>query len=279
MGQQTYQIGRCARTEPVIVDAALAESIEQTERIVYIRQPVAEMIPVILQFQPLTHLLCRTTVIRSHACYRLRKITVQLLLCYSAKRLVVHAHADVIGLVETAENTHLRELGHTRQKHELKVTVGSLEYRIETLQYVPVAVFQRGVYIEHIQYRLVVLINQHYGTAAALFVGGTEHFCKAIAQAKFLLTARKTILTLPFGNIEPQFILQLTGIGIIPSVEIHMKYRIDIPVLLQELHGQTAEQLLTSLIIVLQRRDQQALPETAGTAQETDTALVGQPVD
>ena len=45
MGQQPYQIGRSSRTEPVIVDAALAESIEQTERIVYIRQPVAEMIP------------------------------------------------------------------------------------------------------------------------------------------------------------------------------------------------------------------------------------------
>jgi len=55
-----------------------------------------------------------------------------------------------------------------------------------------------------------------------------------------------------------------------------MKYRVYIPFRFQLLHGQSLEQLPAPQVIVLQGRDQQALAEPPGTAQEIDVTFVGQ---
>ena len=46
-----------------------------------------------------------------------------------------------------------------------------LEYGIESLQYVPVTVLQFIVHIQHIQYRLVILVDEYHSSVARLFMG------------------------------------------------------------------------------------------------------------
>ena len=67
---------------------------------------------------------------------------IQLIFGDSAKGFKITAHADVLGLVESAENAHLRELGDSRKQYELQMFVSSLEYRIKSFQHVSMMVFQ-----------------------------------------------------------------------------------------------------------------------------------------
>ena len=90
------------------------------------------MITVILQFQFfycffLSHAVCLSKfldlILEHHE---------QLVLRYAAKCVVSRVIADVIRLVESAENTDLRELSHTCKQHELKMFVSEFEHAVET---------------------------------------------------------------------------------------------------------------------------------------------------
>ena len=52
----------------------------------------------------------------------------------AAQGFIFTAHADVVGLVETAEHAYLRELRHAGEQYELQVLVGILEDPVESPQ-------------------------------------------------------------------------------------------------------------------------------------------------
>ena len=157
-----------------------------------------------------------------------------------------------------------------------QVAVGGLEDGVETLQHVAVAVFQLGIHIQHVEYRLVILVNEHHAAAARLLVDGSQHFRKAVAAAQLLLAAGQAVFLLPLRHQEINLLLQLARVGKVGAVEVHMKHGVSLPLRLQPLDGQPLEQLLAPLEVVLQGRHQQALAEAARAAQEVNLAFVRQ---
>ena len=63
------------------------------------------------------------------------------------------------------------------------------------------------------------------------------------------------------------------GGEVFADAEIDVQHRIALPVLLQTLHSQPSEKALFPLEVSFERRDEQALAETTGTAEEIN--LVG----
>ena len=130
------------------------------------------------------------------------------------------------------------------------MAVGRLEYGVEAFQHVAVTVLQRSVGIEHIQYRLIVLVNQHHAAAPRLFVGCFEHTGKAVAHAHIAF-GLYAVLLFPSGHVTLQYGLQFAGIEEISPVEVHMEHRIHFPFRFQPFDGQSAKQFLASLEILL----------------------------
>ena len=180
----------------------------------------------------------------------LPEVLVDFFLRDAAQGFVTGIHTDVLRLVETAEHADLRKLGYTCQQHKLQVAVGRLEYGVETFQHITVTVFQRSVGIEHIQYRLVVLVNQHHAAATRLFVGSFEHTGKAVAHTHIAF-GLYAVLLFPSGHVTLQYGLQFTGIEEISPVEVHVEHRIHFPFRFQPFDGQSAKQFLASLEILL----------------------------
>ena len=76
-----------------------------------------------------------------------------------------------------------------------------------------------------------------------------------------------------FGiQIIMQNLIQTLRSIILLDVQIQMQNRISDPVLFQLLHRQTFKQLLLTLKVSFQGRDEQALSETSRTAQEVVTS-------
>ena len=238
------------------------------------------MITVILTLQPAHHLLHSDALLSGQRPYRLRKVMLQFLLRDAAQCLVARIHAEVSRLVKSAEHTVLRELRHPRQQHEPEVFVRRLEHRIESLQQLTVAVLQRplltvhpdhNALIQHIQYRLVILVYQHHATTASTKMGLAEDVCKTATQV--CIGRDFPIHPLPFCHIILQPSFQCLFLHEHRPVEVHVKHRIFRPFLLQFLQGKPLEQVLPSLEISLQRGHQQALAKTAGTAEEINLPL------
>ena len=132
MVQQADQIGGCAAGEPIVTECLFGKRVQQAERIVHIRQVAAEMIAVIPVLQHVQHPFFSNLIFYRQCLDRLGKVMLQFFLRDAAKRFILLVHADVARLVEPAEHTYLRELGHARQQHELKVFIRQFKGGIET---------------------------------------------------------------------------------------------------------------------------------------------------
>ena len=176
MRQQTDKIGRSTALEPIIVNPAGIKRIEQAERIVDIRHSVAEVITVILRLKHIQHFIIRASVGLRQLLYRLSEITFQFLLRYTAKSLILGVHADVFGLVETTEHTHLRKFCHTGQEDKLQVFIRPLEGRIKTFQNVTMLFLQVLVIVQDVKNRLVVFIHQHHSTQTRFLISRFQQF-------------------------------------------------------------------------------------------------------
>src|SRR5574344_541234 len=62
----------------------------------------------------------------------------------------------------------------------------------------------------------------------------------------------------------------------VSAIEVQMEYRIDRPLLLQLVDGQSLEQRLVAQEVVLQRRDKQTLPKSPWATQEIDLPILGE---
>ena len=187
-------------------------------------------------------------------------------------------HTDVERLVETAEHTDLGKLGHSGQKYKLKMLVSAFEYGVETFQDITVLFLKTCIYIEHIQDRLVIFINQHHSTETSLFMNVFQNLNETQAQRKFPI-GFKMKLTFPWSDIAPYPLLQYSFFRKISTVKIDMEYRIDLPVLFQTVYLQSSEQFLPAEKIVLQSRNKKTLTKTSGTAQKVYGALIDKRVN
>ena len=224
------------------------------------------MITIIPGFQTELHFIGSAPFLCSQHSNRIGEILLQFFLGNATKCLVTIVHADILRLVETAEHTNLRELGDTRQQHELQISVGTLEGGIESFQRVPVLVFHRS--IKHIQNRLVVFIHQHHGTATILFTGTTEHFLKTVAHGQQILVFPIHALRLPQKSLY--FGFQHTFLGEVVAIEVDMEHRILIPVFLQFFHRQPFKEFFPAPEIGFECRNQQTLAKAPRAAEEID---------
>ena len=162
---------------------------------------------------------------------RFGEIAFHLLLCDAAEAFVIGCQADVVRLVEAAEDAHLRELGHPCQQHELQVRVRPLEDRIKALQHraVPIlqAVFRAldislDVHVQDIQYRLVVFVHQDHAAAAVLLVRLRQHVGEAIPYRCPVRVL--SINPLPIRHIAVQLRLQIARFEEVGGVEVDMEH-------------------------------------------------------
>ena len=90
------------------------------------------MITVILALQLGDGFLFRHAVGSAQLFDRLLEDVKEFVQSYSAEGVVSAVIADVLRLVESAEDAYLRELCYSCEQDELKVLVGKLEYAVET---------------------------------------------------------------------------------------------------------------------------------------------------
>ena len=160
-----------------------------------------------------------------------------------------------------------------------------LEHRIKSFQDFPMPVLQQYPVatdshffprVQHIQYRFVIIVHQDHATATCLFVCPSQHFRKTAADIRVI--PRPPVNLLPLAHLPVQHILQNTRF-FHPAIEINMEHRINEPILLQALNGQSFEQFLPSEEIVLQGGNQQALSKAPGTAQKINLTLFHERID
>ena len=105
----------------------------------------------------------------------------------------------------------------------------------------------------------------------------SQHVCETVTKGHHPVIL--PILPFPNRHTRLQFLLQNTVLGEIISIKINMEYRILRPISFQIVNSQSLEQILPSLEIAFEGGNQQALAETAGTAQEINLALLDQTVN
>ena len=160
-----------------------------------------------MPLQQLAHLLGAHPHLVRHGVHLVMKCPLLFRLRDTADRLIGRTHTDILRLVETAEHTHLRKLRHAREQHEAQVLVSSLEGRVETLEGLAVDVFYqhlpaiayyfRPSRVEHIEQRLVILINEHHTLLARHPMHMGEQIDKALAIVEVGISL-VAILLLPF---------------------------------------------------------------------------------
>ena len=238
------------------------------------------MVSVIAAFEAVCNLRYADSVLCRQVLDRLCETAFQFLLCYSAQGVVPAVHADILRLVEPAEDAHLCELCHSGEEHELEVGVCGLEYRVEASQYIFMPILQKPLLsvndsgearLQHVQQGFVVLVDEHHAPAARAFVRCPQHFLKTPSHT--CVSVRWRIIPLPGRDCIFQNALQNTGFLEIASIEVYMEHRIFQPLFLQRIYGQSSEQFLSSEEIVFESGHQQALSESARAAQEVYLSL------
>ena len=160
--------------------------------------------------------------------------------------------------------------------------VSSLEGGIETLenitiefldpQVVTIAIRRPIVRVKHIQQRLVILIDEHHTLLACTLMNKSQQPGKTLPHAETIIT-RHSVLPLPVLDTHVQFVLQRAALSEIAAIEVDMKNRILLPLLLQVLDSQTTKQVPLPTEIILQRRNEQALAKPTRTAQKVNLSL------
>ena len=82
--------------------------------------------------------------------------------------------------------------------------------------------------------------------------------------------SREAILFFPILHVGIEHILKCVANGEVVAVEVDMKHRIRIPVLLQRVDGKSAEQLLLALEVILKRRHKEALSESTWSTEKVN---------
>ena len=117
--------------------------------------------------------------------------------------------------------------------------VGSLEYRVESLQHTTIPLFQQHpvaihidfhTRVQHVEQRLVVLVYQYHDTAPRFQVHPLQQADKTDSPVGSFLF-HDSVFFLPSRDIGIDHIFQSPTFQKITTVEVDMKHRILQPVL------------------------------------------------
>ena len=223
------------------------------------------MVTVIIRFQGTQGTLRRNAEVVGQTTDILAHLLTHFLLRDATERGVLREHADILDIVQLAEDAQLRELRDTCQEYETQIRIAGFQRTIEVTHHVA-KLRQLFLLMHHVQQGSVVLIDQDNHLLTGLGVGTfNETFQTLVRINSALITSVYLLVTI-------QFPLQLTQkpilVHMLRRAHVEMKHRIPCPLLLQVLDGQALEQFLSPLKITMERRSKQRLPEAAGTAQE-----------
>lgn len=167
------------------------------------------MIAVVLFLKELHHLVCVHVINLSQFADRLHQVFQQFDFRDTANGLVVVVHTDVLGLVEPAENAHLRKFRHPREQHETQMGIGGLESGIKTFEDAPIVVFNQHFVaipvfhseprIHHIEQRFVVFVHQDNTTFSRLAVNLFQNIAETAAEIEVAAVFHE-IFVLPFAR-------------------------------------------------------------------------------
>ena len=223
------------------------------------------MITVIPFLQSADRLIERQPFPLAQALYFRRKHLQQFSAGDATKRIIRPIHADVIQLIQVAEHTDLGKFGDTGQEHKAKVTVGTLQHTVESLQRATVLIHKRFIQ-KRLKQRFVIFIYQHDNLLAGKFVRSFYHVCKTLFGTA--VTTLCSVFLLPLLQMLVEHGKQIGCRLILPGVQVQMKHGIFHPFRLQLLNGKPTEQIFPSLKIGFESGKKQTLAETARTAQE-----------
>ena len=167
--QYINQKGRSARREPEVLVLLCIESIEQAERIIDVGAMLAEMITVVLPFQMSASFLVSLIVCLGHPLDVRLQVCEQFLLGDAAKRTEIIAHADVLQVIQFAEDAQLAELADAGDEEKAKILSQPFEGAEELPHLVAELLLQGGVGIA-VQQGSIVLVNQHDHLLSGLLI-------------------------------------------------------------------------------------------------------------
>ena len=184
--QHLDQVGRRTATEPVGVDPAIGQCVQQTERIVYIGRRPREMITVVILFQDFQGLFRSNAEVAGQTVDALTHLFSHLLFRDTADRSILGEHTDILDIIQLAEDTQLGEFRDAGQEDETQVGVACLQWAVEVAHHVA----QHGqilLLMHHIQQRSVVLIDQDNHLLPGLLEGTFDKALQAVVHHKRIL--------------------------------------------------------------------------------------------
>ena len=187
----------------------------------------------------------------------------QLFFRYSADGCIRLAHADVVQLVQVAEHTHLRELGHTCQECKTEITVSTFQHSVKSFQYGSVGT-HKFLVMKGLQQRLVVFVHQYDYSLAGLFISTLDDSSKTVGKRGFVFPF--PINRLPLGQLVAQNGIQALNRIIFLGIQVQMQNRVFFPLLFQSFDSESFKQFFLSFKISFESRKKKAFPETTGTA-------------
>lgn len=172
----------------------------------------------------------------------------QLLLADAANGRELGVHADVLQVVELAENTELRELGDAGEEHEPQPCVACFEWRIELAHHLAECLELVGV-VHHVEQRCVVFVDEHDDLLAGLVVSALDKAEQPGARSLRIRVAAKLILASGEQKIEQR--PQLSDVPGLDRREVESDDRVAFPRGLEFLDCQSPEQFAAALEIRL----------------------------
>ena len=223
------------------------------------------MVTVIIRFQGTQGTLRRNAEVVGQTTDTLTHMLTHLLLRDATEGGVLREHADILDIVQLAEDAQLRELRDTCQEYETQIRIAGFQRTIEVTHHVAKP-RQLLLLMHHVQQGSVVLVDQDNHLLTGLGVGTFDETFQTLVRIN------SALITSVYLLVTIQFPLQLTQkpilVHMLRRAHVEMKHRIACPLLLQTLDSQTLKQILSPLEITMERRSKQRLSETTGTAQE-----------
>ena len=161
------EIGRCARSEPVIIHFLLGKAIQQAIRIEHIRRWPSEVITVIMVFKLLDGLLPAQFKMLGKSVDVIAHLGQQFLFGDTADTGIRLIHAHVGDIVQLAEDAQLRKLRNARQENEAKQWLAIFQRTVEIAHRIAQDI-EFFLLVSHIQQRCIIFIDEHHRLLTSL---------------------------------------------------------------------------------------------------------------
>ena len=193
-----------------------------------------------------------------------RVVRGQLFLRDAADACELGKHADVLQVVELAEDGQLAELADSRDEHEAQELVARLERGVE-LAYDVAERIELFRFVDHVEQGGVVLVDKHDDLLAGLAVSRPDELLEARA-GRLGLRGAPFHLRAPQGLVEED--LECVEVARLHGREVHAHDGERLPFGLESGNRKAVEQLFLAFEIRFHGGEEQRLAEAARAAEE-----------